>query len=220
MNDTLKFHVLRNCRRYIPIILLSAFSIALLLIRVKMTQSVFYMFLIWNLFLAGLPLVMSIIATNFKSIRNNRYLLYPTLLAWLMLLPNAPYLITDFLHFKRETTVPFWLDILLLGSFSISGFLLGLASMKNIYTLLTQIWGKTSAVLSMGCVCLLSGLGIYIGRVLRYNSWDILRHPLNLVQEITGSITNVETCYTAWGITLGFGFLQFLLFDLYTTSKN
>lgn len=217
---TAKFFILGNTRRYQPLVILALFSVALLLVRVKMTQSVYYLFLIWNLFLAALPLGVSLIINSTDKIKNNKHLFYPVLMIWLLLLPNSPYLITDFTHFRHETTVPFWLDLLILGSFSISGLLFGLASMHNIYKILSTKWHKTAAMLFMTITCLLSGLGIYIGRVLRYNSWDILRHPIHLFNDVIRGFIAPETVLTAWGITLGFGVLQFLLFDLYTTSEK
>lgn len=220
MISTLKFFAIRNMKRYLPLVLLTVFSMVLLLVRVKITQSVYYLFLVWNLFLAALPLGISLIINSTDRIKNNRYLFYPTLMGWLLLLPNAPYLVTDFTHFRHESSVPFWLDLLILGSFSACGFLFGLASMYNVYKILSHKWHKTAAMLFMASTCLLSGLGIYIGRMLRYNSWDVLRHPIHLVNDVINGFITPETILTAWGVTLGFGFLQFLLFDLYTSSEK
>lgn len=220
MQSTLKFMVIRNMKRYLPLLLIALFSMTLLLIRVKITQTVYYMFLIWNLFLAAMPLLVSIVIKSSARIKRSAYLFYTLLATWLFLLPNAPYLVTDLVHFRHENSVPFWLDLLILGSFSITGFLFGLASMKNVYTLLITRWSRFTVNFLMMAVCLLSGLGIYIGRIMRYNSWDILTRPVTLLKDISTAISGAETCCTALGITLGFGLLQFLLFDLYTTSEN
>jgi uncharacterized membrane protein len=220
MITTLKFFAVRNMKRYLPLVVLTFFSIILLLVRVKITQSVYYLFLVWNLFLAALPLGVSLIINSTNKIKNNKYFFYPALMGWLILLPNAPYLVTDFMHFRHESSVPFWLDLLILGSFSISGFLFGLASMHNVYKTLSKKWHRAAAMLFMASTCLLSGLGIYIGRMLRYNSWDVLCHPIRLVTDVINGFVAPATILTAWGITLGFGFLQFLLFDLYTSSEK
>lgn len=220
MISTLKFFAVRNVKRYLPLVVLALFSMILLLVRVKITQSVYYLFLVWNLLLAALPLAVSLVISSTDKIKNNKYLFYLALMGWLLLLPNSPYLITDFMHFRHESFVPFWLDLLILGSFSICGFLFGLASMYNVYKILSQKWHKATAMLFMASTCFLSGLGIYIGRMLRYNSWDVLRHPIHLVNDVINGFIAPETILNAWGITLGFGFLQFLLFDLYTTSEK
>jgi len=220
MNSTLKLMVIRNMKRYLPLLLITLFSMVLLLIRVKITQSAYYMFLIWNLFLAALPLLTSIVLQSSKRISGHTYLFYTLLVTWLLLLPNAPYLVTDLVHFRRESSVPFWLDLLILGAFSISGFLFGLASMKNVYNVLLNRWTRTMANIFMITVCMLSGMGIYIGRVMRYNSWDILTRPITLLKDIFTTMTSSDTYPAALGITLGFGLLQFLLFDLYTTSEK
>lgn len=220
MNTTIKIGISKQLREYLPVLALSGFSIFLLLVRVKITHSIFYLFLIWNLFLAYTPLVMSLLITQSRRVLSGSYLLYPALLAWLLLLPNAPYLITDFIHLKRETPVPVWFDVLLLGSFTFSGILIGLMSMKNIYLLLAARFSRKTSGLSMLAICLLSGFGLYVGRFLRYNSWDVLHRPFSLISDVWLSLFAAETCKPAWGITLGFGVLQYLLFDLYMSIKR
>jgi uncharacterized membrane protein len=220
MNTAIKLSISKPVREYGSVIALSAFSIALLLVRVKITQSVFYMFLIWNLFLAYTPLAVSLLIISSRRITSRWYCLAPALMAWLLLLPNAPYLITDFVHLKKETPVPVWFDVLLLASFTFSGILIGLASMKNIYLLLSARFSRRISGISMMIICLLSGFGLYLGRFLRYNSWDVLHRPLSLAGDIWLSLFAAETCKPAWGITLGFGILQYLLFDLYNSVKR
>jgi len=220
MNAAIKLNLRKPAREYMPVLTLSAFSILLLLVRVKITHSIFYLFLIWNLFLAYTPLAMSLLIISSRRIIARWYCLAPTLLAWLVLLPNAPYLITDFVHLKKETPVPVWFDVLLLASFTFSGLLIGLASMKNIYILLSAKFGRKSAGGAMLAICFLSGFGLYLGRFLRYNSWDVLHRPLSLAGDIWLSLFAAETCKPAWGITLGFGILQYLLFDLYKSVKS
>ncbi|MDV6168151.1 DUF1361 domain-containing protein [Flavobacterium sp. DG1-102-2] len=205
-------------RHYI-LFALAAFCIALLLVRSKITHSIFFFFLIWNLFLAYTPLgLTSMLYSNLK-ITNTWYLYLPVLFCWLLLLPNAPYIITDFMHLKRETGVPVWFDVLLIASFSITGMLFGLASMKDMFRLFVYRFGNNTAWFIMAGVCLLCGFGMYVGRFLRYNSWDILQKPYTMTIDILCSLTNAETCKPAWGITIGFGTLMFLLFNLYHTPK-
>lgn len=217
---TIKFHILRTAKHHLSLIGLTLFCISLILIRVKITGTTYYMFLIWNLFLAALPLYLSTLIYNFRKLNSTWYLLYPALAVWLLLLPNAPYLITDFKHFKHENSVPFWFDLLLLASFSICGLLFGLASIKNIHLVLAKKWNKNTATLIIASICLLSGLGLYIGRFLRYNSWDILHRPIAIITDVVQHLTHTDTVSAPIGITLGFGIFQFLLFDLYNTSAQ
>jgi uncharacterized membrane protein len=136
------------------------------------------------------------------------------------LLPNAPYIITDLVHLEKQNNIPLWFDILLIASFTTCGMLFGLASMKNIYTILSVKFSSAIATTTMAVTCLLSGFGIYLGRFLRYNSWDVLHKPLTLITDIVHSLVAFDTYRAAWGITIGFGTLLFLLFRLYYDPKE
>lgn len=205
--------------RHYMLFALAAFCVALLLVRAKITQSIFFFFLIWNLFLAYTPLGLSTIMHYKNRVIQKWYWFYPALLLWLLLLPNAPYIITDFIHLKKETNVPVWFEVLLIASFSVTGMLFGLASMKDVFTIIAKRSGQRLAWIAMAVFSVLCGFGMYVGRFLRYNSWDILQKPYTLTVDIFCSLTNAETCKPAWGITLGFGTLLFLLFNLYHTPK-
>lgn len=209
-------------RHYI-LFILTAFCLALLLVRAKLTHSIFFFFLIWNLFLAYTPLAFTSVLKSKKIIQDKWYYFYPSIFCWLLLLPNAPYIITDFVHFRKETTVPFWFDILLIASFSTTGMLFGLTSMKDVFKMFIKRFSISMAWIIMAIVSFLCGFGMYVGRFLRYNSWDILQKPYTLFIDILCSLTSAETCKPAWGITIGFGTLMFMLFNLYHspgTKKN
>lgn len=220
MNTIIKTSLSREIRQHFHLFALAAFSVGLLLLRAKLSQSIYFFFLIWNLFLAYTPLAISTLLTKNKAIAGKWYYCYPALLAWLVLLPNAPYLITDFIHLKSGGAVPIWFDVLLLVSFTLSGLLFGLASMHEVYKLLSAKFTPRFANATMIAVSILSAFGIYLGRFLRYNSWDILHKPIALGIDIFMSLFSEDTWRPAWGITLGFGVLQYLLFDLYSTYKK
>ena len=202
------------------LLLLAAFCVALLLVRAKVAHSLFFFFLVWNLFLAWLPLGISTILKRKQQWQDNRWYLGLLLLSWVALLPNAPYIITDFIHLKRELAVAVWFDVLLLISFSITGILFGLASMNDILVILKKKYNSRIAWLSMATTCLLSGFGIYIGSYLRYNSWDLLQRPLEITTDIIATLSNPLELKAATGITLGFGVLLFLLFHLYHNPEK
>ncbi|MES2486679.1 MAG: DUF1361 domain-containing protein [Bacteroidota bacterium] len=216
----LQLTINREIRQYGLMFTLSLFCLGLLLIRAKITQSIFLFFLIWNLFLAYTPLaVSSLLINNITLVQKRRYLL-PLLACWLFLLPNAPYLITDFIHLNKDNAIPVWFDILLIASFTLTGLLFGLASMHNVYKIVLVKTSATAAKIIMLFICGLCGFGIYLGRFLRYNSWDILQKPISLGIDIFSSLFASETYRAAWGITLGFGMLQYLLFSIYNEFKQ
>src|SRR6185503_17284547 len=106
------------------IIIPLAFTLSLLIIRILLSNELTYIFLAWNLFLAWIPFALS---QKLSKLNNRWKILFITAL-WLLFLPNAPYIITDFLHLKQRTPIPYWYDILLLFSASLNGLLLGILS--------------------------------------------------------------------------------------------
>lgn len=211
---TIKFNLVCEFCQHFMLVALAVFCFVLLLVRAKLTQSIFMFFLIWNLFLAYTPLAIAGFIANRAHIVH-RWYFYPAFVTWLLALPNAPYIITDFIHLYKDNGVPVWFDILLIASFTICGLLFGLASMKSMHQLLSAKFSIVTATIIMAVSSLLSGFGIYLGRFLRYNSWDVLHKPLALLTDIVHSLFAAETYKPAWGITLGFGMLLFLLFRLY-----
>lgn len=216
---TMKIYAEQTIRKHLLLFILAGFCIGILLIRAKATQSIFFFFLIWNLFLAYTPLGITSSLKN-RGLAAKNIWFYPAFLCWLVLLPNAPYIITDFIHLKKELSVPVWFDVLMLISFAVTGILFGLASMKEMFQMIESRSGTRIAWATMAITSVLSGFGVYVGRFLRYNSWDILQRPLSLAADIFTSLFDVATFKPAWGMTLGFGTLLFLLFNLYHSPEK
>ncbi|QYJ67575.1 DUF1361 domain-containing protein [Flavobacterium litorale] len=214
---TLQVTFVNTFKQHYALLYLALFSVALLLVRIQVTQLMFYSFLVWNLFLAYLPLALSAIMMNSIKLIEQKIYFYPLLLVWLLLLPNAPYIITDFVHLKKGIgAIPIWYDVLLLASFAIGGVLAGLVSMKQVFNILSIKTNPLIAWFSIAAACFLSGFGVYLGRFLRYNSWDVLSKPITLLTDLLHNVANS----TAFGMTLGFGCFLLLLFHLYYTSEK
>ena len=107
----------------------SAFAVGLVALRYGLSGSGQYLGLCWNLVLAWVPLAFALLAYD-RDRRRGRggFALFAPLLLWLAFLPNAPYLVTDFVHLRDETTMPVWFDVALLSSFAWIGLLLGFVS--------------------------------------------------------------------------------------------
>ena len=187
------------------------FCLVLILLRVKFTQSITYMFLIWNLFLAGIPYAMSQLIKSNNWIKNTSILLIIALSIWLLFLPNAPYIITDLIHLNHINPNLIWFDALLIFVFAANGLLLAILSMVDVYTILKEKWSNTVALLSIVLISLLSGFGIYLGRYLRWNSWELFTKPHHLFQDIITSLQNTK----AIGVTVSMACLLLLLFSSY-----
>lgn len=153
--------------------------------------------MIWNCFLALLPLIF---AWQFRqpSAHSWRYNL-PFGLLWLLFFPNSPYMITDFIHLStftffssQESRVSAvnpaaWLSLIQIGTGVLFGCLSGMLSMSLVHNRLIYRWGIRAANLFIILICLISGYAIFIGRFLRFNSWDVV-HPLRLMAQLTAHI--------------------------------
>ena len=98
--------------------------------------------------------------------------------------------------------------------------LFGLTSMKEMFGILAKKRNEATAWVILATSCILSGFGVYVGRFLRYNSWDILHRPLSLITDVLSSFTDAETWKPAVGITFGLGIFLFLLFRLYFSTNQ
>lgn len=104
------------------------------------TRSATFMFLVWNLFLAWIPYLLSLSLSQFSKFKRA----IPLLAIWLVFLPNAPYLVTDLLHVRHHPPVPYWYDTVMLFSFAWTGLLLGFISMMDVQHFLEKDWEKSS----------------------------------------------------------------------------
>jgi uncharacterized membrane protein len=156
----------------------SALAVGILAARVARVHSGSFVFLVWNLFLAWLPYLWSLwaAAVQRRAPRAWWRLLVPGVL-WLLFLPNAPYLVTDFVHLYERPPVPLWYDIGLLAAFAWSGCFLAVVSLQTMQRLVRQLLGGPISWLFVCASVGLCGLGIYLGRFERWNSWDVLFYP-------------------------------------------
>lgn len=160
-------------------------SVLLFRFRTLLTGSLDYVFLIWNIFLAWIPLGLSYAASTFAWKRRFLLFVLPMLfLLWMLFFPNAPYILTDLQHLgSPKADIPLWFDMLLLIWFAWTGLLLGVVSLFLMQDIVRRQFGRVAGwtfVLGNGVLC---GLGIYIGRFLRWNSWDMIFNPLDRLRD-------------------------------------
>ncbi len=168
--------------------LASAICVFLVAARIAYSDSKRYTTLVWNLFLAWIPFILSYLAYTLSWNKRFLYFAIPvTAFLWLIFFPNAPYILTDLQHLANETTkAPLWYDVIVLIWFSWTGLLLGLVSLYLMHDIVHRTFGRT---LGWGFVFVVSGLssfGVYLGRFVRFNSWDILNDPKEIVVTILG----------------------------------
>ena len=187
-----------NKKQNSVLVLLGLQSLLLMLLRVKITHDIYLLFLIWNLFLGYIPYFLS---SKLKTAIPGYFSFYLLFLGWILFLPNAFYLITDFVHLHYSSRFQFLFDALLLTSFTIAGFYAGIASLYHIHRLLEMKYTAKKSNCIVIIICYLSSFGVYLGRILRFNSWDILSNPIELFNSIFKSIFYFETI--VFTITLG-----------------
>ncbi|RYY20100.1 MAG: DUF1361 domain-containing protein [Cytophagaceae bacterium] len=180
-----------------------ALSVALIAVRVLITREWLFVFLLWNLFLAAIPFALSA-ALHLAARRPKARLLLPVGVVWLLFFPNAPYLVTDLFHLEPRAGVPYWYDLALILSCAWNGLMLAYASLLDMHTLVRQrlgFWvGWGFATLALG----LSAFGVYLGRYLRFNSWDILSNPFTLFYDIVQRFLHPFHNWQTWGVTVVF----------------
>lgn len=198
---------------------LTSFCIALQAVRMYGSQSISFIFLPYNLFLAWLPVLFSLYMQ-----RSTKHLTGFTLFAlWLLFFPNAPYIITDLLHLKARSSFPHWYDTMLLYTFAFTGLLAGMLSSLIVYDKLKQHFSRLAARVIIMFSMLASGYGIFLGRFLRWNSWDAFFNPLHILGDTIHRIANPMQNTRTYGVTLVVGALlciTFLFFESFTTTDT
>lgn len=159
----------------------SAVALGVLALRAVAVGHLSFAYLVWNLFLAWIPLGLALVAVRRSLWLPLRAL---ALLAWLVFLPNAFYLVTDLIHLRERPPVPLWLDALVFQMFAFQGVLLGFVALYAVQAVVERRAGALAAWGFALAVLLLCGLGVCIGRFLRWNSWDLFLDPIDFARRL------------------------------------
>jgi uncharacterized membrane protein len=185
------------------LVLASLACAAFLLVRYLLSGKVAHSFLIWNLFLAWVPYLVAI-AVHLARVKAEppalkRVSVALLSLVWLLFYPNSPYIFTDFVHIMNRSLVGagtkdwlaknglLWFDVILYSSFSFIGHFIGLFSIYIVQANLRTLWGRVAGWAAAAAAILLAGFGIYLGRFVRLNSWDLFLSPVSVVSQIAES---------------------------------
>jgi uncharacterized membrane protein len=194
----------------------TAFCLLLVMVRMYYTHDISYAFMVWNLFLGFVPFILSSAMARFTMLVQRWYLLLPMLGLWILFLPNAPYMITDLFHLEPFGPVPQWYDLFLLCSYAFTGVLVGYLSMAQVKGLLQQRFDARLRGFNLPVIWACAA-GVYIGRFLRWNSWDLFTRPLDVLRDMLGIIFHPAQYPGAWGFTLCMGGFMSILY--YTAKK-
>jgi len=174
----------------IPALLIaSTLCVATVEYRGHHTGDAMYRFLVWNLFLAWIPFACALGAYVLARRRSGPGVVVLGVL-WLLFFPNAPYMLTDFIHLGESPAAPLWYDALMLASFAWTALVLGFASLYLMQMIWQRAVGPGVAWLGVLGALLLASFGVYLGRFLGFNSWDALVRPRQILDVIGNDLEN------------------------------
>ena len=192
------------------ILLSICFTLLLVTVRIIYTQDLMYVFYYWNIFLAIVPYCCSRLLKKQQSISFKTSCI---LAVWLLFFPNAPYIITDIFHFEKRPLIPYWFDLTIVVTGAWNGLLLGILSLMQVEKYLFHHFSrKLLRIFVLLCITL-SGYGVYIGRFLRYNSWDIFTRPLILIYSFINQIIHPHQNIGVWSFTLVFSVMMVIIYE-------
>ena len=202
---------------FYPLALSTLLGFAFLAGRVYLTRHLTFSFLLWNLFLAWIPYLASLGVLALYQRGRNRLALIPAAV-WLIFLPNAPYMLTDLLHLVERLPVPLWYDIGLLTTFVLSGLCLAFASLRTMQAVVQQSVGAAAGWLFALAAVSLCGFGIYLGRFMNFNSWDVLTQPDDVALVIAQRMLNPHP--QTYGVTLMFAAIVFVFYLVFMSARG
>ncbi|MBP9762168.1 DUF1361 domain-containing protein [Patescibacteria group bacterium] len=209
----------------LSLVIASLFAIGLLCTRILYTDRSTYLFLVWNLFLAWIPVVCAWLVTHTEKPPSAWKLIWLPALLWLLFFPNSPYILTDLGHLARLSEwviAPLGYDVVMLLTFTLNGLLLGFVSLF----LMEKVWRQHMKPMYATALSLISlllaGFGMYLGRFLRWNSWDIFHRPGVLLNDLVVRLTDPLSHPRTWGFTAlyaGFLIAIYLIVRLWKGEK-
>jgi uncharacterized membrane protein len=188
--------------------LLSAATMFLLVFRVLLSGTARYWFIPENLILAWICLLIAWITS--RQLKLRRWSSWQNLaltFLWLIFLPNAWYVLTDIVHIFPNGEVSQIYDIVLMSLLSLTGFSLGLASLFLIHTELLKRLSSNRSYLLIEIAIALSSFAVYLGRDLRWNSWDVIKNPGGVIVNVSDRIVDPFGSPRALNLTLLFFFM-------------
>jgi len=178
--------------------------------RIAYSSSLRYIFMSWNIFLAWIPYVLSAYFATYQQ--RQKWKQVVLFFSWLLFFPNALYIVTDLIHLRVESNMPWWFDTVLIFSSAFIGLLMAIVSLLRAETFLGSFVSKKAMMFLMPSILFVSSFGVYLGRFQRWNSWDVLSNPLSLAYDIVGKIIHPIAHYKVWMITILFTTIYSLVY--------
>ncbi|HEV3250797.1 MAG TPA: DUF1361 domain-containing protein [Puia sp.] len=191
------------------------FSCFLVLVRIACTGRPTFLSLIWNLFLAFVPYFITKLAASKPGWIPGKIGFIGFFLLWLVWIPNSFYILTDLFHLRdspADRVIPLWFDLVLILSFSWNGCMLGILSVRQMEKVLLRYVTGVHTLFFLFPVMWLNAWGIYIGRYLRFNSWDVISDPFQLLVDIGEMLLHPLAYRNGWSMISCFSVLLTLMY--------
>ena len=175
-----------------------------------------FAFLFWNIFLAILPLYFS----HKVSVSAKSYQQWLLAITWLLFFPNAAYLFTDIVHLHQSGQLLYWVDLMIIYLAGIYGIYISMRSLREMESWYGRFLSFRAKTIVTTALLLLCGYGIYLGRIERWNSWDVLTQPDNLLHALFCHSRHPFRNRAVWEMSGVFGIGMCLLYRLFGHGLN
>jgi len=199
----------------IALVISSVVSVGLFVYGAYRNGDTIYSYMIWNLFLAWLPLVFAVrLITVLRSKRWSSWEALTWSFLWLVFLPNSFYMISDFIHIQEVPRTDILSDALMFTSFIYTGVTLGFSSLYLMHLQLKRRFTGNVASFWIAFTLFVSSIAIYVGRDLRWNSWDILTNPGGLLFDLSDRMINPSSYPQMFVVIFSFWVLLMSMYGL------
>lgn len=212
---------LKSSKRFeitLLLILMTLFCFSLSLFRYYISETKVFLFLNWNLFLAWIPFFISSFLVIFKI--RSKLSLVVAITVWILFFPNSPYILTDLFHLRNRNSIPIWYDLVVILSYAWTGLFCGFVSLLDIEKLLSDYCRRSVINIMTISFLFITSFGVYLGRFLRWNSWDILSNPFGLFNDILLRIVYPANHIQTWGVTVFMGVMLNFMYFMMKSVRN
>jgi uncharacterized membrane protein len=202
------------------LLLTSGFGVLLFIVRWITSSQAFFSFLPWNLLLAFIPYHISKRLQQRPQWIESMWRFIPVFLIWMLFIPNSFYIITDLFHLELRHGSSRWFDLVLIFTFAWSGLLLGILSVSQMTKIMMHRFSIRHELVFLLPIMGLIAWGVFIGRFMRFNSWDILANPLELAGDVGYMLIHPFRHAYSWSMVACFAiFLSLMYLSLKRIGK-